>query len=146
MKKRWLYPIALVLSILLLAGCTSKELYESYQQYKDAYVRATAFIEEAEAKPDADSETVLAAMDPDAMEQELKTMQSALDKMKQTANYAGAKGATHDADLAYKDLQWLLYARKNIDKLSNEEQTDVGSLLRFASTQRADIISGDIDR
>jgi len=107
MKKRWLFPIALVLLISLLAACTNRAFDAAYADFKQAYLSATAFTEPSSN----DVVGILSRMDAAEFEKDMQHMKDSLDRMAPSAKTKQEKKNLSLSQDDYSDLEYLLSAR-----------------------------------
>jgi hypothetical protein len=137
MKNKIFLMILLIIMVCFLSGCTDNKFDSSYKQFKEAYILATNFIGR-----DNDVLITLKSMDVNITESQLKKMKEAMDNMNIEANSKSEKGIYGNVKTYYQGVEFLLYAYKNIDKLTIDEKIQVQSEVVTALMNREDIKKG----
>jgi PBP1b-binding outer membrane lipoprotein LpoB len=138
MKKDKIKLIFVLLIALTLFGCSDNVFSTEYEKFKDSYMLSTSFIEE-----DNDTLKVLEKMDIEKVESELKNMKTAMEKMAGSINTKIEEGIYGNVENYYEDIEFLVYASKNIEKLTIEEKKKVFAAEISISTTRYSIIEGE---
>lgn len=135
MKNRKLLLIPILIPILILlcisVGCKESEFDSNYMKFIESYILATEFVEK-----DDDSLETIKKMDINAVETELKKMKEAMDKMYTESKSKDEKGIYGNVENYYNGVEFLVYAAKNIDKLSIDERRKVYIEAILASMNR----------
>lgn len=138
MKKKILLLLTLILLISLSVGCKNSKFDLSYEQFKESYILATDFVDK-----DTDSLKAIKKIDLDSFEADLKKMKEAIDTMNNELNSKDEKGIYGNVEGYYQGLEFLLYAKKNFDKLTTEEKIKVDTEVISASMNRKSIKQGE---
>lgn len=138
MKKNNMKLIFVLLIALTLLGCSDNVFNTEYKKFKDSYMLSTSFIEE-----DNDTLKALEKMDIEKVESELKNMKTTMEKMAGSINTKIEEGIYGNVENYYEDIEFLVYAAKNIEKLTTEEKRKVYIADISISTTRDSIIEGE---
>lgn len=139
MKKRRLLNITILILICLLTSCANNEFNTNYKHFKESYVLATDFVEK-----DNDSLKALKKMDITAVEAELKKMEEIMDKMDTESKSKNEEGIYDNVKSFYQEVEFLLYAAKNIETLSTDEKIKVDTKILLAIMHRKSIEEGEV--
>lgn len=137
MKNSKLLLIPILILLCFLVGCKNSEFDSNYKTFKESYILATDFVGK-----DNDSLKDIKNMDIKAVEAELKKMKEAMDKMNIESKSKDKKGIYGNVKNHYQGVEFLLYAAKNIDKLSTDEKRKVYTESILTSMNRDNIKQG----
>lgn len=138
MRKNIIILILISLVAITLTSCSNSEFDSEYKKFKESYVIATSFVEE-----DNDSLKAIQKMDIEIVELGLKNMKDSMDRISNGLNSKTEQGIYGNLESYYNNLEFLLYAAKNIDQLTIEEKLKADIKVISTTSNRNSIIRGE---
>ena len=137
-RKNVRYIIIIIILSFILVGCNQSEFFNDYESFKSSYLKVTDVLDLK--KPLISIEM----LHSEPILKEIKELESFVTKMKEEASTKHEKGILGNVSNYYEGLEFLLYAAKNIDKLSEDERGRIGRELTFVEMNRRKIERGEI--
>lgn len=120
MKIRTIVVLITIFVLLFTSGCTDKNFDLIHSQYKDLYVKTSAFVDEADSVTD-----ILNNVNIDDLEKDLEELSILSSKLKEYCNTEREKVICSNIDLFYKPLERLLLAAMKKDLLDENVGMDI---------------------
>lgn len=138
MRKDIVILSLILLIVITFTGCSDSVFDSEYKKFKESYVLSTSFVE-----ADNDSLKALKKMDIDMVESELKNMKTSMENISSELSSQTSQGIYENLENYYEDLEFLVYAAKNIDYLTIEEKRKVFISVTSTTINRKSIIAGE---
>ena len=130
--------IIALLAFVLLNGCRNSEFKNDYESFKISYLKITDVIDSKNPL------TSIKNLYNEAILEELEELSSIVSKMNREASTKHEIGILGNVTNYYEGLEFLQYAAKNIDSLSEEERGRIASEITFIEMNRISIKRGEV--
>ena len=137
-RKNVRYIIIIIILSFILVGCNQSEFFNDYESFKSSYLKVTDVLDLKKPL------TSIEMLHSEPILKEIKELESFVTEMEEEASTKHEKGILGNVSNYYEGLEFLLYAAKNIDKLSEDERGRIGRELTFVEMNRRKIERGEI--
>lgn len=137
-KKIKIIFILPLLIICLLSGCGNNQFDNDYRNFRDSYLKITDVLDSKEPF------TSIEKLSKDPILNELDEMKSIVSKMSKEATSKSKKRIYDNVSKYYDGLEYLQYAAKNKENLSEDERGRIATELTLIEMNRSSIKRGKI--
>lgn len=130
--------ILLLLIICLLVGCGDNKFDNDYTNFKDSYLKITDVLDSKEPF------TSIEKLNKDPALKELDEMKNIISEMNKVASSKSEKRIYDNVSKYYAGLEFLQYAAKNKDNLSEDERGRIATELTLVEMNRSSIKEGEV--
>jgi hypothetical protein len=132
MRRRTIILLLACIAAVMLAACGSSEFQKVFNKFKEIYISANDFTDGMTGEID----DIVRAIDLDEYEESFNTLKADLDVMKSIASTEEEKNQCNTADSNLEDMEFILYARKNIDHLTEDEERNLWNSILWVNGDR----------
>lgn len=136
-RKSAKYIIIIIIISFILAGCSNSEFYNDYESFKSSYLKVTDVLDPKNPL------TSIEKLNTEPILMELQKLKSIVSNMKEEASTKYEKATLRNISSDYEGLEFLLYATKNIDNLSEDERGRIASEITSIQMHRSSIIGDE---
>lgn len=137
-KNEKLIFILSLLILCLLVGCGDNQFDNDYSNFKDSYLKITDVLDSKEPF------TSIEKLNKDPVLKELNEMKNIVSKLKEEASSKSEKRIYDNVSKYYTGLEFLQYAAKNKDTLSEDERGKIATELTLIEMNRSSIRRSEV--
>lgn len=130
--------IPLLLIICLLVGCGNNQFDKDYGKFKESYLKITDVLDSKEPFSSIEK------LNKDPVLHELNEIKSIVSKLNNEASSKSEKRICDNVSKYFEGLEFLQYAAKNKDKLSEDERGRIATELTLVEMHRSGIKRGEV--
>ncbi|HHV98738.1 MAG TPA: hypothetical protein GXX36_04050 [Clostridiaceae bacterium] len=128
--------ISPLLIICLLGGCGNNQFDKEYNKFKESYLKVTEVLDIKEPLSSIEN------LNKDHISKEIDEIKNIVLKLNSEASSKIEKRICNNVSMYLEGLEFLQYAAKNKDKLSEDERGRIVTELTLMQMYRNDIKSG----
>jgi hypothetical protein len=138
MRKLLSIVLLAVIPVYLLFGCSNNQFQKTFEEFKTQYISANDFTDNRTGKID----DIIRAIDLDKYEKAINILKDNLKMLADTASSSAEKYHFNTASESLADMEFILYARKNIDHLTEEEERKLWNTISLIDGDRDFFMNG----
>lgn len=128
----------LILVICLLSGCGDDQFDKDYTKFKESYLKITDVLDSKEPFSSIEK------LNQDSFLKELDEIKNIVSQLDDEASSESEKRICDTVSKYYDGLEFLQYAAKNKDSLSEDERGRIASELTLVEMHRSSIKRGEV--
>lgn len=130
--------IPLLLIIYLLAGCGNNQFNKDYSKFKESYLKVTEVLDPKEPFSSIEN------LNKDHILKEIDEIKDIVSKLNSEASSIREKRICENVSKYFDGLEFLQYAAKNKDNLSEDERGRIATELTLVQIYRSNIKRGEV--
>lgn len=128
----------MILIIILLVGCGNNQFDKDYSKFKESYLKITDVIDSKEPFSSIEK------LNKDPILKELDEIKSIVAELNNEASSKSEKRICDNVSKYFGGLEFLQYAAKNKDNLSEDERGRIATELTLVEIHRSSIKRGEV--
>jgi hypothetical protein len=135
-RKKIFFLLPLIL--ILMVGCENSQFYSDYSTFRDLYLNITVVLDPSNPFP------TIAKLNEEPILSEFDKMKNIVPKMNKEASTDTEKRIFDNVSKYYDGLEFLQYAAKNKDNLSEDERGRIATELTLVEMRQNRIKKGTV--